>query len=501
MADGAHSVAPSSADDADPCAAGAASRGEGKSDDAAHSEISVDRDVADDSSRYSVKSYESFNSRRPSRPLTQPVDEPPLTDHVPEHLRSAPVPDQVTHSHAGGRDVHCRRCGVRIEGSALRTSLGDGEFYILHDELRLNNPMSSVSLDVRATVMADTNSSGPSPCHGFDALLASKLRVAEDVVNPLPDADRDWQRTLYGIAHDPTALSEPPRMQQPHAPFLPHGALGAGFKDAPDAYASASAPFAQSSFPPAYGWPRADAAALGGGGDALTTLASPEYDLYGFLSQAVPLTQMVSAVAEMNSQSPLMSLSSLPCTLPLDMGAFSYKCEPDEQLLPGVERPLYSTSGAAPMPESARALVSPVIAREAAVQARITSMSLSVTRGADGVARKVFAAKRSPEHASVTELSILARKGAHPRRLYECPICHKMFERAYNRKMHMTTHEAMENRLKPFICPFRGCGKQFARKHDKNRHYQGVHLRARKTVAATAVMSPIGGSPTNQGPD
>ncbi|PWN29659.1 alpha/beta-hydrolase [Jaminaea rosea] len=61
------------------------------------------------------------------------------------------------------------------------------------------------------------------------------------------------------------------------------------------------------------------------------------------------------------------------------------------------------------------------------------------------------------------------------KRLFECDVCHKTFDRAFNMKTHRTIHE--DTREYPFTCPFADCGKAFARKADCNRHTKSVHLK------------------------
>ncbi|PWN54155.1 hypothetical protein IE53DRAFT_305203, partial [Violaceomyces palustris] len=58
--------------------------------------------------------------------------------------------------------------------------------------------------------------------------------------------------------------------------------------------------------------------------------------------------------------------------------------------------------------------------------------------------------------------------------------CNKPFERHFNLKTHMLTHEDPENRQKNFICPLESCSKAFARKHDRDRHHKTVHLKTPK---------------------
>lgn len=58
---------------------------------------------------------------------------------------------------------------------------------------------------------------------------------------------------------------------------------------------------------------------------------------------------------------------------------------------------------------------------------------------------------------------------------WQCTECGKWFDRAYNLKTHRYTHENPETRARPFVCPEVECQKQFARKHDMQRHFENVH--------------------------
>jgi uncharacterized Zn-finger protein len=60
-----------------------------------------------------------------------------------------------------------------------------------------------------------------------------------------------------------------------------------------------------------------------------------------------------------------------------------------------------------------------------------------------------------------------------PRKKYKCTACPRAFARAYNLKTHMATHDP--NRLKPYVCPQRPCGRSFSRKHDLGRHLISIH--------------------------
>ncbi|KFY97625.1 hypothetical protein V498_01975 [Pseudogymnoascus sp. VKM F-4517 (FW-2822)] len=60
---------------------------------------------------------------------------------------------------------------------------------------------------------------------------------------------------------------------------------------------------------------------------------------------------------------------------------------------------------------------------------------------------------------------------------YECTVdgCGKLFNRSYNYRAHMETHDA--DRVHPFICALPDCMKRFRRKTDLQRHHQSVHLK------------------------
>lgn len=79
---------------------------------------------------------------------------------------------------------------------------------------------------------------------------------------------------------------------------------------------------------------------------------------------------------------------------------------------------------------------------------------------------------------------LLPRK--NPRRLttreeanFQCEIkgCGKLFNRSYNYKAHMETHD--DHREYPFSCAVEACDKKFVRKTDLQRHHQSVHTKER----------------------
>ena len=55
-----------------------------------------------------------------------------------------------------------------------------------------------------------------------------------------------------------------------------------------------------------------------------------------------------------------------------------------------------------------------------------------------------------------------------------CKICGKLFQRSYNLKAHMETHDP--DRDHPHICEYAGCGRSFVRRTDLIRHVKGVSL-------------------------
>ncbi|KAF2816251.1 uncharacterized protein BDZ99DRAFT_514848 [Mytilinidion resinicola] len=65
---------------------------------------------------------------------------------------------------------------------------------------------------------------------------------------------------------------------------------------------------------------------------------------------------------------------------------------------------------------------------------------------------------------------------------YACEICHKLFQRSYNHKAHMTTHDPL--REHPHKCPYPNCQRGFVRKTDLSRHEQSVHVKTKNFKCA-----------------
>lgn len=65
--------------------------------------------------------------------------------------------------------------------------------------------------------------------------------------------------------------------------------------------------------------------------------------------------------------------------------------------------------------------------------------------------------------------------------IYKCETvgCGKLFERSWNYKLHLETHE--DDREYPFPCTVPGCSKKFVRRTDLLRHSSSVHTQAKES--------------------
>lgn len=346
------------------------------------------------------------------------------------------------------------------------------------------------------------------PLFDFDDLLASKIVTTEDMVNPLIESDQGLNMAMYGLSHpldwgtaptssisDMSLLGLPPLPSAEPSSYM--NGLGRDSNYVLDSISMTRPSYETLACVPGrtgtdqvmesqpYNkMPSAKPLSGNYTADTFASMTSPEHDLYGFLSKAGPLTQMASTDTEAHAQSYIQPLSTMPCLLPIssnfttNMGPVNQTVEVQSSI-----QPLFSTAQKMHPVEPLMAVVEPVITKETAEQTSLASVSLAAATGNSSVNQHTISSKR-PSAATLSELGILAPKKNTAQRLYECPTCFKVFDRAYNRKMHMATHEAIEKRFKPFKCPLKECGKQFSRKHDMNRHYLGVHLRARKSSSS-----------------
>jgi hypothetical protein len=61
-----------------------------------------------------------------------------------------------------------------------------------------------------------------------------------------------------------------------------------------------------------------------------------------------------------------------------------------------------------------------------------------------------------------------------------CHVCNRQFQRSYNRKAHMATHN--KDRARPYKCTEPDCKKAFVRNTDLVRHTKSIHLNIRDHV-------------------
>ncbi|KAF2753840.1 hypothetical protein EJ05DRAFT_156793 [Pseudovirgaria hyperparasitica] len=90
--------------------------------------------------------------------------------------------------------------------------------------------------------------------------------------------------------------------------------------------------------------------------------------------------------------------------------------------------------------------------------------------------------KKSERRGSSGCSTTRRRKGGRTKSLTEnatfrCEICGKVFQREYNRKAHMQTHNP--SRARPQACEYPNCDKSFVRRTDLMRHQESVHIKNR----------------------
>lgn len=336
------------------------------------------------------------------------------------------------------------------------------------------------------------------PIFNFDDVLYSKIWTAEEMVNPLIESDNELVLAMSGMNNHMStengSTSSVSRMSLVDLPSPPSydgpkslnkiafatGNFGAEppFETMGQLPCRTGTNFLEENYFPA-------AKPLSGNyaADSLVSMNDARHDINGFLSKAVPLTQMLSGASDAQTHSDIQSLSTLPCVLPIHPSHTTETQMQDLFSTPATQfQPLFSTAATPNYVDPLVKVVAPVITKDAVAQTGLASVSLSMASGNQMMARRSISVDRP---SAITDMGLIQTKKKSTQRLYECPTCFKVFDRAYNRKMHMTTHEAIEKRLRPFKCSWPDCGKEFARKHDMNRHYLGVHLKARKSTGAT----------------
>lgn len=329
----------------------------------------------------------------------------------------------------------------------------------------------------------------------FNDVLYSKIWTAEEMVNPLIESDNELVLAISGVnnhmstGHGSTCsvsgmslvdLPSPPSYDGKHlfsknpftsknpSPNPPYETMGLlpcrmGTHVLEDNYFPAAQPLSGNY-----------------AADSLVSMNDSRHDINGFLSQAMSSAQMMPGASEAQNQSNVHALSTVPYILPIQPSHTEETQMNDLFSTPNTQfQPLFSTAPATRSIEPSVKVVAPVITKDTVAQTGLASVSLSMATGNSMMVRRSISSE-SP--STITEMDLMPTKKPGAQRLYECPTCFKVFHRAYNRKLHMTTHEAIEKRLRPFKCSWPECGKQFARKHDMNRHYLGVHLKARKNT-------------------
>lgn len=76
---------------------------------------------------------------------------------------------------------------------------------------------------------------------------------------------------------------------------------------------------------------------------------------------------------------------------------------------------------------------------------------------------------------------------------FVCETCNKTFDRAFNLRTHRVTHTALQDREKPYVCPWSECNKPFMRKYDAIRHYESVHVKRGECASKKEIQKAFSG--------
>lgn len=333
------------------------------------------------------------------------------------------------------------------------------------------------------------------PLYDYDDMQETRTKLSEDTVESILASNESLKNTMYGISEPmidltpTTSVSDMSLFGLSALPLAPTtDSISQDFLVSSPSSSSGTYPYELFNIPsplPGTVYPRSPTInhAMSDEDSPRNTFGimnSAPFDLHSLISDTVPITQMELGLSKADVHSDTQHLSSLPCLLPFSTSSqtgASSSGQPDCQEI----KPLYvaaDSNFAAPQcMNNIGAVVSPVVSKQTAAETSLGTVSRALAS----------VPKNSSTSMSVTafpDLGLLKLPKAQ--KLYECPTCCKVFVRAYNRKKHMETHEALENRLRPFICSYAGCGKSFSRKHDMNRHYMGVHFGIRKTPTDSA---------------
>ncbi|KAF7192742.1 Cell wall transcription factor ACE2 [Pseudocercospora fuligena] len=149
---------------------------------------------------------------------------------------------------------------------------------------------------------------------------------------------------------------------------------------------------------------------------------------------------------------------------------------------------LYSIPGLAPSTQPSHVNPGDIYATpplSAAEQASFAGIFAQTKVGVEDTKPMADAGSSTPRRALSKEDSRSPGSDARVKRGYtthanstcECDKCGKLFQRSYNLKAHMETHDP--EREQPHACPYTDCKRRFVRRTDLIRHEQSVHLKTR----------------------